>query len=166
MFIEKNDAVHPTVQFLKDTYDVTWGELGKILSQRMGTLGYETAPSAANIRNFATSRSSAWWFWPCISELVIGFWEMELEESTGEQESRQADLKYSYLFSSDLQAVYSFWHSVQDLPTKERESCSIVHTGQVLANSVLNDHERFFKVKFPNITGNREIIDADPQKEE
>lgn len=153
MFIQK-DEVHPTVQFVKDEYGVTWKEMGVILSDKMFTLGYELSLSPANVRNFATSRSSAWWFWPRISEIVVGIWEIDRKASANEDDVREVDLKYSGLFSEDLKAVYSLWHTIKKESQKYNgKECSLLPSILTLTNSVVNEHQSFFGIEFPLIEG-------------
>ncbi len=150
MFIQKEE-VHPTVQFVKDEYKVTWKDLGKILSDRMSTLGYEVNLSAANVRNFATGRSAAWWFWSRISEIVIGIWSGERERASTPLELRNIDLKFSALFSEDLKSTYGFWYEVKEMSQEERDNCKAIAHGLALANSILNENEAFFGTEFPKL---------------
>ena len=151
MFIQK-DEVHPTVQFIKEEYDITWKEMGAILSDKMRTLGYSVTLSPANVRNFATSRSSAWWFWPRISEIVVGMWKVDREKALTEEGLKEIDLKYSELFSEDLKAVYSMWHLIKQESKKHNSNnCSLLPPIFVLTNSVVSDHEAFFGIEFPLI---------------
>jgi hypothetical protein len=150
MFIQKEE-VHPTVQFIKNEYKVTWKEIGKILSDKMSTLGYEVHLSAANVRNFATGRSAAWWFWARISEIVMGIWNSERETASTPAELRNIDLKFSALFSEDLKSTYGFWYEVKKMSKEERNNCKAIEHGLALSNSIFNENEAFFGADFPKI---------------
>lgn len=157
MFLEKN-VVHPTVEFLKKEYAVTWEGMGKILSDRMKTLGQKINLSPANVRNFSTSRSSAWWFWPQISDLVLNFWNEERSKASTPQELMNVDLKFSGLFSEDLKNVYSLWHMMLTVDEERRKECVILRTSVALTNSTLSSHEAFFGCEFPRIDAVEEYV--------
>ncbi|GAB6071588.1 hypothetical protein JCM30760_26860 [Thiomicrorhabdus hydrogeniphila] len=150
MFIEKG-VVHPTVEFIREKYDITWKELGSILQDRMATMGYELKLSPSNVRNFATSQSVAWWFWPRISEIVLGFWEQERQQSTTIEEKTNADLEFSGLFSEDLRAVYALWYAILEDDSFDRINSKTIRPCIVITNALLRDCEAFFGCEFPRI---------------
>lgn len=147
IFLEK-DVVHPTVQFVKDEYQITWKELGDILVGKMSSLGYEINLSPANVRNFATSRSSAWWFWGCISDIVVGMWRLKRQEAKSYAERKNIDLEFSELFSDNLQAAYAFLYAVQE---EDEPNSKIAAPAKVMSNSIVNEHEEFFSISFPTL---------------
>lgn len=148
-FVEK-EVVHPTVVFLRDSYKVTWKELGEMLSEKMGDMGYEVNLTPANVRNFASGRSRAWWFWPEISKMIFKLWQDERERYKG-QDLEQTDLTFAKLFSEDLMQVYGFWHALKKERSHNASYRKINAIALSLASIVMNEHEEFYGNYFPRV---------------
>ncbi|WP_127471941.1 hypothetical protein [Thiomicrorhabdus aquaedulcis] len=156
MFTQK-DTIHPTVQYIRDAHNLTWKGLGKVLDDKMAEFGYSISLSPANVRNFATSRSNAWWFWPRISEMVIKDWDEKRDKAESPDELKNIDLNFSELFSEDLKVIYGLWHIALTVSEEKREECKIFAGCMALSNSIINSHEIFFGCKFPGIPGFRQL---------
>jgi hypothetical protein len=148
-FVEK-EVVHPTVEFLRDSYKVTWKELGEMLSEKMLDKGYEVNLTPANVRNFASGRSAAWWFWPEISKMIFKLWQDERERYKG-QDLEQTDLNFAKLFSEDLMQVYGLWYALKKEGSHNASYRKINAIALSLANIVMNEHEEFYGNSFPRV---------------
>lgn len=147
----QKDKVHPAVQFIRTEYKLTWKSLGALLSDRMQVLGYEASLSPANVRNFATGRSSAWWFWARISEIITGAWVTERGEAQTPLEIKKIDLKYSALFSEDLAIAYAFWHEAREMSQENTEGAKAIEYGLLMAASITNSVATKFDATFPKV---------------
>jgi hypothetical protein len=151
-FINK-DTVHPTVQYLRDEFNLTWRQLGEKLSERLHGYGFDITPSVSNVRNYATGRSGAWWFWGQISDMVIEVWQQNRNESTSDDERRQVDLTFASLFSDELMHVYEFFYAVKSFEDECPRNHPVITSGMANANFILHENERVFDVRnFPDVT--------------
>ncbi|KDN94643.1 hypothetical protein [Hydrogenovibrio marinus] len=158
LFKDDRNDVHPLVSHIKNTLGLTWKQLGAILKERMQKQNFEISLSVSNVRNFSTNRSSAWWFWPEIGEMVIEMWYHERNSQEVKQDPKKkmtVDLHYAELFSPELMQIYGYWYNINDVDEnyiqKHLNLMNALNCSEAIMNSLINDLETFFEVSFPEV---------------
>lgn len=155
---EDKNAVHPLVVFLRESEGYSWQSLADHFSESLGEKGIMLKVSRSNVRNYATGRTNAWWFWPEVSLMIVTKWASDREKGIELKERRECDLFFSGLFSEDLKQVYSYRYAASKLKrlcvSETNEACktSINQTlaiAETLATSVVNQTENIYSVSFP-----------------
>jgi hypothetical protein len=147
-------SVHRLVQFIKDQNKLTWKAFAELLVERMADRNPSLHLSPANVRNFATGNSSAWWFWGEIGEIGLEMWLQARGDCDG-HDCKQIDLFYSQLFADDLMQVYGYLYNRKALTKDTLELIpslkNVIANADALMNSIINHWERFYSISLPSV---------------
>lgn len=149
---DKKDSVHPLVKMIKDEYQFTWKEFAEYLKERVNKdLQQVQNLSPANVRNFATDKSTAWWFWGQIGSIAKEMWLESRLKAKDDNELEQVDLYFSEMFSGDLMMVYAYYHSRKRNPANESSYLEALSIADTLANVVRSEVEQKFNIELPEV---------------
>lgn len=140
------DAVHPLVEYLrKEELEMTWQDFGSYLSNELSKKGHDINISPGNARNFACFRSTTWWFWSLISELVVSSWVEKRTSAQSIEEFTSIDIFYSSLFSESFAEVYRLWHSLL-FSQRDEDTSNFTLSALELAEHVFNETRIHFDI--------------------